>query len=129
MKRYGYYGGISLIFACLYIILVNNHIVASPPVLSPAKQAFSATQACVEPIETIRRQHGDALKYRHRLANKGIYTSGYRFIDCINCHITPTATGQYPIKDSPQHFCNACHTYVAVQIDCFNCHASTPRGN
>jgi hypothetical protein len=27
------------------------------------------------------------------------------------------------------HFCQSCHNYAAVKIDCFECHSSKPAGN
>jgi hypothetical protein len=28
--------------------------------------------------------------------------------------------------ESKDHFCASCHSYAAVRVDCFECHASTP---
>ncbi|ALG66515.1 hypothetical protein [Beggiatoa leptomitoformis] len=101
---------------------------AAAPLLPPAKRTVSKTQACVDTLDVIRRQHGDVLKKQHNeTVNQGIRPSKYSITACISCHVAPdAATGLYPKISSSQHFCNACHTYVAVKIACFSCHLSMP---
>ncbi len=100
----------------------------SPAGLPNAKAMVSATQACVEPLEVIRRQHGQLMQHqRDDTVHQGIRGSQHSLKGCINCHVTPNAQGQtLSIHDDPQHFCSVCHQFAAVKIDCFQCHASTP---
>ncbi len=93
----------------------------------PAKMTIAATQSCVEPIATIRRFHGQYLKHqRDETMHRGIRTSKYNLVECINCHVTPNSEGKYPNINTSEHFCGSCHNYAAVTIDCFQCHASVP---
>ena len=92
----------------------------------PAAQArFSATQGCVEPTEDMRKNH---MKYilhkRDETMHSGIRTSRHSLKECINCHVSDAPDA--PRVSSTQHFCNSCHSYAAVHIDCFQCHADRP---
>jgi [DsrC]-trisulfide reductase subunit J len=92
----------------------------------PAAQArFSATQGCVEPTEDMRRNHMKYLLHKRDLTmHEGIRTRQYSLKVCINCHVS--AAQDAPRVSSEKHFCNSCHTYAAVEIDCFQCHADRP---
>jgi len=47
---------------------------------------------------------------------------------CVTCHAATDDAGQIVTYKSEQNFCRVCHDYVAVKIDCFMCHRSTPDG-
>jgi len=100
------------------------------PIPNPpkAKENFSAEQPCVAPKEIIRRNHGQFLKHqREETMRRGVRTTQHSLVACINCHVTQDAAGNYPsIKEGSEHFCRSCHSYAAVSIDCFQCHASQP---
>jgi len=82
---------------------------------------------CVEPIDIMRRLHGAFLKHqRDDTMHQGIRTKQHSLIGCIDCHVTPNEKGEYPDIHSKQHFCNSCHEYAAVSVDCFQCHATKP---
>ena len=45
---------------------------------------------------------------------------------CVTCHAVKDDAGEaVPITDE-RNFCRVCHDYVAVKLDCFTCHRSTP---
>ena len=51
---------------------------------------------------------------------------------CVNCHARdakgqPVALKTKDGKVNTKLFCNSCHTYVGVTINCFQCHRGTPR--
>lgn len=121
--------GIGILFS-LAVLAEEPATSSTVPLPDPpqAKQHFSAEQACVEPIEIIRRYHGDFLKHqRDQTMHHGVRTSQYSLVECISCHVTPDDNGNYPsIHEDNQHFCRSCHAYAAVTIDCFQCHASKP---
>jgi hypothetical protein len=98
------------------------------PELPKANKSFSSDQACVEPIDIIRRNHGDFLKHhRNKTMHQGIRTKQHSLVQCINCHVTSDEPGNYPsIHEGKEHFCRSCHVYAAVSIDCFQCHSSQP---
>lgn len=124
---------------CLGLLLLNLSVRADPPIagtakeffvpweLPKAKQHFSADQLCVEPLDVIRSQHGTLLKkQRDATMRQGIRTTQHSLVGCIDCHVTPDATGHFPDIKTQAHFCNSCHTYAAVSVDCFDCHATKP---
>jgi hypothetical protein len=44
---------------------------------------------------------------------------------CINCHASQQT---HSVVQGETNFCVSCHSYAAVQIDCFECHSSKPSG-
>lgn len=74
---------------------------------------------CVEPIDIMREQHMEfILHQRDETVHRGIRTSKYSLQNCVSCHadpVTKRVTGK-------EGFCESCHTYAAVSIDCFACH-------
>jgi hypothetical protein len=99
------------------------------PIPNPphAKAPVSATQQCVEPTDNMRRYHPQYLQHhRDDTMHQGIRTTKYSLVECINCHVTPNDQGKFPSITTKEHFCRSCHTYVAVTLDCFECHASQP---
>jgi len=82
---------------------------------------------CVLPTEEMRRNH---MKYilhqRNETMHEGIRTPQFSLKGCIHCHAVEGPDGKPVSIASPKHFCNSCHGYAAVHIDCFECHASTP---
>lgn len=86
-------------------------------------------EQCVQPEAEMRRNHMNyILHQRDQTMHQGIRTKQYSLKECINCHVQPTADGSYPSIHTKEHFCNSCHTYAAVKIDCFECHATRPEG-
>jgi hypothetical protein len=87
----------------------------------------SADQKCVEPIETMRKQHMDfILHQRDETMHKGIRTTRHSLQTCVNCHETRNEQGEVRDYRDKKHFCSGCHEYAAVSIDCFQCHNSKP---
>ncbi|MGD2074160.1 MAG: hypothetical protein PVG38_04450 [Gammaproteobacteria bacterium] len=95
--------------------------------LPEAQRHFSATQECVEPEDEMRRNHMEyILHQRDETVHRGIRTRQYALEECINCHATRDASGEFIRIEDPRHFCASCHTYAAVKIDCFQCHSDVP---
>jgi hypothetical protein len=83
---------------------------------------------CVEPEEVMRREHMNfILHQRDETMHRGIRTSKYSLAECIDCHVQPDESGNIASIDSEEHFCNSCHEYSGVTIDCFECHADRPQ--
>ena len=85
---------------------------------------------CVEPEDVMRRNHMEfILHQRDETMQKGIRTTKHSLKQCISCHAVKDDQGEYIRVDDPsnKHFCATCHEYAAVNIDCFQCHADTPR--
>jgi hypothetical protein len=100
-------------------------VFAAPP--RPAIVAAAQGDECVEPVDVMRRRHMDFLTHlRDKTVHQGIRGERHSLIDCVACHAQKDQTGAYiPINDEGQ-FCQSCHAYAAVRIDCFECHSSIP---
>ena len=83
---------------------------------------------CVEPEDEMRRNHMNYIMHqRDKTMHEGIRTEKYSLAKCIDCHVEPNKNGEIASSDTKEHFCNACHEYASVQIDCFECHADKPQ--
>jgi hypothetical protein len=75
---------------------------------------------CVEPTDVMRKRHMEfILHQRDETMHKGIRTKQHSLKNCVNCHADPK-TGSVLGKNG---FCESCHAYAAVSIDCFSCHS------
>ena len=96
---------------------------------------------CVEATSVMRRNHMDfLLRQRDETMRRGIRTGNHSLKGCIDCHEdlkrenqgkSPKHQGRLVPSDMPisvndpeNGFCQACHRYVAVNIDCFQCHVA-----
>jgi len=81
---------------------------------------------CVRDEAYMRRHHMEDLKHhRNETMRKGIRTTEFSLQGCINCHASKT-TNSVLGKDG---FCQSCHSYAAVSLDCFECHSSKPKAS
>lgn len=82
---------------------------------------------CIRPTAFMRRYHMTMLLHQREVTvRQGVLGSDFSIEKSITCHVVKGADGKPVTFASPKHFCNSCHSYVAVKIDCFDCHASTP---
>ena len=90
------------------------------PTIEPAAKG----ERCVADPAFMRRNHMDLLKHqRDETVHGGIRGAKHSLKECIACHAS-RETGS--VAKSDTNFCVSCHAYVAVKIDCFECHASKP---
>jgi hypothetical protein len=95
------------------------------PSIPEAQQRFSEAQGCVEPTDDMRKNHMEyILHQRDATVHEGIRTKQHSLVECINCHVSDAPDA--PRVSSEEHFCSSCHSYAAVRIDCFQCHADRP---
>jgi hypothetical protein len=79
---------------------------------------------CVADPAFMRRNHMTLLKQqRDDTLRGGIRTGKYSLKACVACHASQTTQS---VNAAPSNFCQSCHNYAAVKIDCFECHANTP---
>jgi len=82
---------------------------------------------CVEAPAFMRRNHMKLLMHqRDETMRGGIRTGKYSLKACIACHASQTSQS---VTAAPTNFCQSCHSYAAVKIDCFECHANKPAVN
>ena len=97
------------------------------PMPSPAK---GKGEQCVRETSFMRANHMNLLNHqRDETVQKGIRTKQYSLKECIACHAVAGKDGLPVSYEDPKNFCRSCHEYVAVKIDCFECHASKPPSN
>lgn len=90
------------------------------PVIEAAKG-----EKCVESTDFMRRNHMELLKHqRDATMHQGIRTKNHSLNGCIECHASRRDNS---VVGSDRNFCQSCHSYAAVNIDCFECHASKPK--
>ena len=83
---------------------------------------------CIAPAEEMRRNHMEMLKHQRDLtlrqgvrgaaAGKAASLNG-----CIECHASRQTGSVTGGKDG---FCESCHSYAAVRLDCWDCHQPKP---
>ena len=91
------------------------------------KPVIEAAQGekCVESTDFMRRHHMELLMHqRDETVHKGIRARKYSLNGCIECHASRKNDS---VIGTDQNFCQSCHSYVAVKLDCFECHASKPK--
>jgi hypothetical protein len=92
--------------------------------LQPTIQA-ALRGPCVADPAFIRRNHPDMLKHqRDETVHGGVRGARASLKGCIACHAS-AETGSVAVAKTD--FCVSCHSYAAVQVDCFECHASKPQ--
>ncbi len=75
---------------------------------------------CIAPPEEMRRNHMEMLKHqRDRTLRLGERSARVSLNGCIECHASKTSGA---VTGSNENFCQACHAYAAVKLDCFDCH-------
>jgi hypothetical protein len=80
---------------------------------------------CIAPAEEMRRNHMDMLKHqRNRTLRLGERGAKVSLNGCIECHASKTNGS---VLGSRQNFCETCHDYAAVKLDCWDCHQ--PKAN
>lgn len=76
---------------------------------------------------SIRTEHMNLLLHqRDETMRKGLRPKNERLQACMSCHAVKGEDEHAVNYESPKHFCRTCHDYVAVKVDCFECHASQP---
>lgn len=98
-------------------------LAASGRVPQPVIESARGDQ-CVEDPAFMRRNHMELLKHqRDDTVRGGIRAAKYSLKACIECHASKSSGS---VSLASTNFCQSCHSYAAVKIDCFECHASKP---
>jgi hypothetical protein len=102
----------------LAAVLLLAPVFASAGAPKPAIKIENPGQ-CIAPVAEMRVNHMEMLKHsRDRTLRQGIRGEKASLNGCIECHASK-ATGSVLGKDG---FCQECHTYTAVKLDCWDCH-------
>ena len=111
----------------LTVLLTGNAVLAEVP--GPVIPKGNADK-CVLPTQKMRLEHMEKILHqRDDTMRKGIRTKRFSLKKCISCHVVKDDAGKAVTIKDERHFCNSCHKFASVKIDCFECHASTPTGS
>ena len=79
-------------------------------------------------ISMIRKMHPEFLNHkRDKTLRQGVRTEEYSLSGCVTCHASKKdQSNDYHAIDASEQFCSDCHQKVAVTVDCFSCHRTTP---
>jgi len=84
-------------------------------------------ERCVAETDFMRRNHMDLIVHqRDETVIRGIRDEPFSLVECVDCHAQQNASNEPVRIDAEGQFCSSCHSYVAVKIDCFGCHAAVP---
>ena len=84
-------------------------------------------EQCVAETDLMRREHMDLMNHqRDETVIQGIRGNPYSIVGCVDCHAQKDESGKAVRVDAEGQFCQSCHVYAAVKIDCFGCHAAVP---
>lgn len=98
----------------------------SESAVTPGSKA-AGMESCVEPTAEMRRNHMDYLKHeRVGTVHQGIRGRKHSLAGCIDCHTAKDSAGVFMPVNAEGQFCDGCHTYVAVNVTCFQCHRKIP---
>ena len=116
-----------LVYALTGLVLLSTSAVAETP-FPTIHEPTDESVKCIQPEDVMRREHMNYILHeRDETMHEGIRGEPESLANCINCHVEPNEKGEIAGIESDEHFCNACHQYAAVQIDCFQCHADRPQ--
>ncbi len=119
VKRYG--------FPLLMILLLTAGAPTLAAIPLPDIPKAIKGEQCVEDTGFMRRNHMALLEHqRDDTVQRGIRSKKHSLKHCFTCHVVKDDDGQPVTAADPRHFCRACHDYAAVQVDCWQCHVSTP---
>jgi len=100
--------------------IAGGFALAAGPTLDAARAG-----PCVEDPRLMRRSHMEFLKHdRDDTVRPGIRTLKHSLAACVDCHANAKDNR---VLGSEGHFCQGCHSFAAVKLDCFDCHADTAR--
>lgn len=75
----------------------------------------------------MRKNHMEVLLHqRDNTMRQGIRTPDHSLVECVSCHAGSDDDGKFIPVNADGQFCAGCHKKVAVNIDCFQCHATRP---
>lgn len=113
---------------CLMLILFGSVEEVNAQIASNSKAA--GLGRCVEPTEFMRKNHMELLLHqRDETVHQGVRTKKHSLVECIACHAEKDSDGKFVSINTEGQFCQGCHAAVAVDMDCFECHAAKPETN
>ena len=116
-----------VLFRCVLLLLgmslaLSGSAAEPGPVIPKGKG-----DQCVADTDFMRRNHMDLIVHqRDDTVIRGIRDEPFSLVECVDCHAQKNANNEPVRIDAEGQFCDSCHAYAAVKIDCFGCHAAVP---
>jgi hypothetical protein len=117
----------TLVLGAMAVATIASAAPDAPPA-SPSRVPLPAVETpagerCVEDPAFMRRNHMGLLKHqRDKTVHDGVRTVRHSLVNCVECHAS-RKTGRVTGDGG---FCENCHRYASVRLDCFECHADRP---
>lgn len=119
---------VSMMIMAGLLMLLAGSVQADGPRANLAGSKAETLDDCVEPTEDMRRNHMEYLLHQRDLAvHQGIRTEKHSLAECVACHVSKDDKGEYVSINGEGQFCESCHEFTSVRLDCFECHATVPR--
>jgi len=113
------------LIATLLLALPMIQSAKAGEVPKPAIVIANPGTQCVAPPEEMRRNHMEMLKHQRKLTlREGVRGAKVSLNGCIECH---AGKQNGSVLGSNENFCQTCHAYAAVKLDCWDCHQ--PKAN
>ena len=107
--------------AILFSVMIATAVYAADKPQMP-KLDIGKGGKCVEEPKEMRKIHMNLLNHqRDETMHKGIRGQKHSLAGCVECHASKKTNN---VLGSEEAFCQGCHTYTAVKLDCFECHTS-----
>ena len=108
------------LLAFVALALAGGAALAAGPVIEKARGG-----TCVDDPEVMRRLHPELLKHqRNETVHRGVRDARASLKGCVECHAGAQSGS---VATAKTDFCVSCHSFAAVKVDCFECHASRPK--
>jgi hypothetical protein len=119
------------VLGLLLLSLMLGLAVANPPTKAGKSVEGSSKaekgESCVRPTDWMRRNHMELIQHSRDLTvHQGIRVKKDSLANCVDCHSRQDEHHQAVPVNAPGEFCDGCHSYTAVNITCFQCHATVP---
>jgi hypothetical protein len=108
--------------AILFSIFITTAVQAADKPILPNLDIGKGGQCVEEDHALMRKTHMILLKHqRDETMHKGIRGQKYSLAECVECHASQKTNS---VLGSNEAFCQGCHAYAAVKLDCFECHSN-----
>jgi hypothetical protein len=75
---------------------------------------------CIAPAAEMRRNHMVMLRHQRDITvREGVRGAPASLKACVDCH---ASRENGSVIGSDRNFCQGCHRFAAVKLDCFECH-------
>lgn len=119
--------GIYLLAALVFGLFIQASATAGEAVKGSSKA--DKLDQCVRPTDYMKRNHFEVIKHQRDVTvHQGVRETKDSLALCVDCHANHDSAGKAVPVNAEGQFCDGCHDYVAVNIDCFSCHTNVPGG-